>query len=160
MCRVLHHLFIHVEEQLEMEGNGALQHHDKTAQNPDKSVPLFDRLIPILFVNDLEAERNFYVRLGFTVSYQGTEFPDFIALAYGSIEFGIERKQNFAPDIPDRVLLWQFGVTDIEITKQRLTSTGVSFREEWVTPREDWKYRVLHTRTPNGYHLMLEGAGE
>ena len=31
--------FFHLEEQLEMEGNGALQHHDKTAQNPDKSVP-------------------------------------------------------------------------------------------------------------------------
>ena len=136
-----------------MEGNEAIQHQDK-------SVHLFDRLIPILFVDNLEAERDFYVRLGFTVSYQGTEFPDFIALAYGSIEFGIERKQDFTPDIPDRVLIWQFGVTDIETTKQLLTSTGCSFREEWVTPREDWKYRVLHTRTPNGYQLMLEGAGE
>jgi len=29
----------------------------------------------ILFVDDLDAERNFYVRLGFTVSYQGPEFP-------------------------------------------------------------------------------------
>ncbi|QBD76024.1 VOC family protein [Ktedonosporobacter rubrisoli] len=111
-------------------------------------------------MDDLEAERNFYVSLGFTVSYQGPEFPDFIALAHGSIEFGIERKQHFASELPDRVLIWQFGIADIEMAKQRLASAGVSFREEWVTPREDWKYRVLHAQTPNGYHLMLEGAGE
>jgi catechol 2,3-dioxygenase-like lactoylglutathione lyase family enzyme len=145
---------------MSIDSNEAHQHQVKQARNPVESVPLFDRLIPILFVDDLESERDFYIRLGFTVSYQGTEFPDFIALAYGPMEFGIERKQEFASDLPDRVLIWQFGVTDIETTKQRLTSTGVSFREEWITPREDWKYRVLHTRTPNGYHLMLEGAGE
>jgi len=126
----------------------------------DKSVSLFNRLIPILFVDDLTAERDFYIRLGFTVSYQGSEFPDFIALASGAIEFGIERKQDFAPESPDRVLIWQFGITNIETAKQQLTSARVSFREEWVTPREDWKYRVLHAHTPNGYHLMLEGAGE
>jgi len=130
------------------------------AHKLEKSVPLFDRLIPILYVDNLEVERDFYVQLGFTVSYQGSEFPDFIALASGSIEFGIERKHGFTPEMPDRVLIWQFGVSDIETARQRLTSTGVSFREEWVTPREDWKYRVLHTYTPNGYHLMLEGAAE
>jgi hypothetical protein len=25
-----------------------------------------------------------------------------------------------------------------------------------MTPSEDWNYRVLHARTPNGYHLLLE----
>jgi catechol 2,3-dioxygenase-like lactoylglutathione lyase family enzyme len=134
--------------------------HEREGQEPEKSESLFQRLIPILFVGDLEAERDFYVRLGFTVSYQGPEFPDFIALAAGSIEFGIERKQDFASDLPEPVLIWQFGVRDIEITKQRLTSAGVSYHEEWVTPREDWKYRILRARTPNGYRLMLEGAAE
>lgn len=137
-----------------------LPQHDAEAREFAKSASLVNRLIPILFVSDIEAERDFYVRLGFTVSYQGPEFPDFIALASGPLEFGIERKQDFAPELPDRVLTWQFGVTDIELTKQRLTSADTSFREEWVSPREDWKYRVLHTRTPNGYHLMLEGAAE
>jgi hypothetical protein len=132
--------------------------HD--VNSPGKNDPLFDRLIPILLVSDVVAERDFYVRLGFAVSYQGAEFPDFIALASGPLEFGIERSQNFASDTPDRVLTWQIGVTDIETAKRRLTSAGVSFREEWVTPREDWTYRVLHTRTPNGYHLMLEGHAE
>ena len=127
---------------------------------PKQEVSLFERLIPILFVNDLSAERDFYVALDFTVTYQGTEFPDFIALGHGSIEFGISRREQFTSDLPDRVLSWQFGVRDIDTVKQRLTSAGIAFREEWVTPREDWKYRVLHTHTPNGYHLMLEGPGE
>jgi hypothetical protein len=111
-------------------------------------------------VANLDAERAFYLHLGFTVSYQGPEFPDFIALAHGSIEFGIERKQAFDAQLPDRVLTWQLGITDVELAKQRLSSAGVSFREEWITPRDDWKYRVLHTHTPNGYHLILEGAAE
>ena len=120
----------------------------------------FERLVPILFVNDLHAERDFYVSLGFTVTYQGAEFPDFIALGHGSIEFGISRREEFTPELPDRVLSWQFGVKDIDAAKQQLTSGGIAFREESITPREDWKYRVLHTQTPNGYHLMLEGPAE
>ncbi|MBV9711490.1 MAG: hypothetical protein JO011_11350 [Ktedonobacteraceae bacterium] len=128
--------------------------------NQEQETSLFERLIPILFVNDLYAERDFYVSLGFTVTYQGTEFPDFIALGHGSIEFGISHRERFTSDLPDHVLSWQFGVKDIETVKQRLASGGITFREEWVTPREDWKYRVLHARTPNGYHLMLEGPGE
>jgi catechol 2,3-dioxygenase-like lactoylglutathione lyase family enzyme len=128
--------------------------------NQEKKASLFERLIPILFVNDLHAERDFYVSLGFTVTYQGTEFPDFIALGHGSIEFGISRREKFTSDLPERVLSWQFGVKDIDTAKQRLTSEGITFREEWVTPSEDWKYRVLHASTPNGYHLMLEGPGE
>lgn len=121
---------------------------------------LFERLVPILFVTDLQAERDFYVSLGFTVTYQGSEFPDFIALGHGAIEFGISLRESFTADLPGQVLSWQLGVNDINIAKQRLTTAGLSFREEWVTPSENWKYRVLHARTPNGYHLMLEGPSE
>jgi catechol 2,3-dioxygenase-like lactoylglutathione lyase family enzyme len=117
---------------------------------------LYDRLVPILLVSDLQAERDFYVGLGFTISYEGPEFPTFVALAHGPIEFGIQHSDAFAPELADRVLAWQFGVRDVEIVKERLTQAGVPFREEWVRAREDWQYRVLHARTPNGYHLMLE----
>jgi len=146
--------------------NMSIEDHDSLAQQEqdvspsELKAPLFERLIPILLVEDLQAERDFYVSLGFTVTYQGTEFPDFIALGHGSIEFGISRRESFSSDLPDRVLTWQFGVTDVDLTKQRLTVAGVAFREEWVTPREDWKYRVLHARTPNGYYLLLEGPAE
>jgi len=121
---------------------------------------LFERLVPILFVADLLAERDFYVGLGFTVTYQGAEFPEFIALGQGAIEFGISRRATFTSDLPEQVLTWQFGVKDIEATKQRLNSVKVAFTEEWIVPRPDWKYRVLHARTPNSYTLMLEGPSE
>ncbi len=119
-------------------------------------VPLYSRLIPILMVTDLKAERDLYIALGFTVSYEGPEFPTFTALAHGTIEFGFEQREDFTPEIADRALLWQFGVSDVAAAKSRLAEAGAAFREEWVTPREDWKYRVLHARTPNDYHLMLE----
>ncbi|MBF6589669.1 MAG: hypothetical protein IVW57_03940 [Ktedonobacterales bacterium] len=142
------------------QSNDSRAQPEREASPQEKQTALFQRLIPILFVADVQAERDFYVSLGFTVTYQGTEFPDFIALGLGSIEFGISRREDFSADLPDRVLTWQFGVTDIEMSKQQLTAGGVAFREEWVTPREDWKYCVLHARTPNGYHLLLEGPGE
>ena len=121
---------------------------------------LFSRIIPVLFVRDLAAERDFYIRLGFHVTYEGPEYPDFTSLGHGPVEFGIERRHDFRTGAPDHVLTWQFGVTDIDEARQRLIDAGVPFREELMAPAADWKYRVLHARTPNGYHLLLEeGSG-
>ena len=74
---------------------------------------LFSRIIPILFVGDLQAERDFYVGLGFHVTYEGPEYPYFLALGHGKVEFGIEWRQDFSPAGPDKVLTWQFGVSDL-----------------------------------------------
>src|SRR5258706_190344 len=46
--------------------------------------PLFRRIIPILFVSDLRAERDFYLRLGFRVTYEGPEYPYFLVLGHGA----------------------------------------------------------------------------
>jgi hypothetical protein len=29
-----------------------------------------------------------------------------------------------------------------------------------MAPAPDWQYRVLHARTPNGYHLLLEEGSD
>jgi len=121
---------------------------------------LFSRIIPILFVGDLQAERDFYVSLGFQVTYEGPEYPYFLALGHGKVEFGIEWREDFSPAGPDQVLTWQFGVSDLELAKKRLAEAGVRYREELMTPSADWRYRVLHARTPNGYHLLLEEGSE
>jgi catechol 2,3-dioxygenase-like lactoylglutathione lyase family enzyme len=121
---------------------------------------VFSRIIPILFVGDLQAERDFYLRLGFQVTYEGPEYPYFLALGHGPLEFGIEWREGFSPLRPDEVLTWQFGVSDFELARKRLDEAGINYREELMAPREDWQYRVLHARTPNGYHLLLEeGSG-
>jgi catechol 2,3-dioxygenase-like lactoylglutathione lyase family enzyme len=121
---------------------------------------LFSRIIPILFVADPQAERDFYVSLGFHVTYDGPEYPHFISLGHGKIEFGIEWRPDFTPSAPDRVLTWQFGVSDIDLAKKRLGEAGVRYTEELMSPRPDWHYRVLHARTPNGYHLLLEEGSD
>ena len=121
---------------------------------------LFSRIIPILFVSDLQAERDFYVRLGFHVTYEGAEYPYFLALGHGQLEFGIEWRQGFSPARPDQVLTWQLGVSDLEQAKKQLEIAGVRYREELMTPSQEWQYRVLHARTPNGYHLLLEEGSE
>jgi hypothetical protein len=36
----------------------------------------------------------------------------------------------------------------------------VPYNEELMKPGPDWQYRVLHARTPNGYHLLLEEGSE
>jgi catechol 2,3-dioxygenase-like lactoylglutathione lyase family enzyme len=123
-------------------------------------VARFTRLVPILFVADLAAERDFYLRLGMKLTYEGPEFPDFVALGDGPIEFGLERRATFDTSAPDRVLTWQLSITDVDDVARRLASTGVGYTEERIRPRDDWSYRVLHTRTPNGYHLLLEGERE
>jgi catechol 2,3-dioxygenase-like lactoylglutathione lyase family enzyme len=121
---------------------------------------LFSRIIPILFVGDLQAERRFYEALGFHVTYEGPEYPYFLALGHGKLEFGIEWRADFSAASPDRVLTWQFGVSDLELAKKRLDEAGVRYREELMAPSADWQYRVLHARTPNGYHLLLEEGSE
>ena len=121
---------------------------------------MFGRLIPILLVANPSAERDWYRRLGFEVSYAGPEYPDFIALRGGEVEFGVERRDGFDVTDPNRVLVWQFGVPDVNRVAEHLQAEGLAFDEEWCTPRPDWKYRVLHTRSPNGYHVAIEGKNE
>jgi catechol 2,3-dioxygenase-like lactoylglutathione lyase family enzyme len=67
---------------------------------------LFSRLAPVLNVTDLAAERDFYERLGFPVSYEGPEYPMFIAFGTDSIHFGIQEAstQNLQACSPGRSL--------------------------------------------------------
>ena len=60
---------------------------------------LFNRIIPILFVSDLEAERDFYVGLGFHVTYPVRSTRISSLWGMDRLEFGIEREAGF-PDRP------------------------------------------------------------
>ena len=118
------------------------------------------RLIPILYVRDIAAETRFYTRLGFAITYEGPEFPGFVALGSGPVEFGIEQRDDFDAANPQRTLLWQFGIADVDRARSVLDAIEVSYTEETMTPGEHWTYRVLRTTTPNGYDLLLEGPRE
>jgi hypothetical protein len=118
------------------------------------------RLVPILYVEELLSERDFYRTLGFEITYEGPEFPGFIAMGTGPVEFAIEHHDSFSKNLPPNVLGWQFGVENIDDAKKTLEGRGITFEEEQIRPSEDWRYRVLHVTTPNGYHLLLEGPRE
>ena len=115
---------------------------------------LFSRIIPILFVSDLAAERDFYIRLGFQVTYEGPEYPDFIAVGNDAVEFGLSRRVDADPAASG--LTWQLGVSDIDAAIAACRQAGLSFEVTTERPREDWSYRILKVRAPSGMEVLLE----
>jgi catechol 2,3-dioxygenase-like lactoylglutathione lyase family enzyme len=117
----------------------------------------FERLIPVFYVADLETERDFYMRLGFNVTY---EAGDFVALQSGDVEFGLEARAIFNRGLPEQTFLLQFGIADVDAAKADLAEKTISFQERKVTLTEDQQHRILSIRSPNGYTIDLEGPRE
>ena len=114
------------------------------------------KLVPIIYVKDLDAEVQFYETFGFQISYQGDEFPNFIAIAQGDLEFGIERKETFNADEANRSILWQFQVDDLsEAVRicQRSSYKHTPPVKYWEAA-DGWEMQVW---SPNGYTINLEG---
>ncbi len=121
---------------------------------------LFTRLAPVLRVSDVAKERSFYESLGLPVSYEGPEYPDFIAFGTDSdsVHFGIEATVGELD--PASVLTFQIGVTDVDAAMARCTEAELSYELEHNDPAPGWSYRRLLLRSPNGYRVALEGPRE
>jgi catechol 2,3-dioxygenase-like lactoylglutathione lyase family enzyme len=52
---------------------------------------LITKLVPILPVEDPDAERRFYEHFGLRTTYEGPEYPGFIAVGNDAVEFGLSR---------------------------------------------------------------------
>jgi hypothetical protein len=52
---------------------------------------LITKLVPILHMPDPDAERGFYEQLGLRTTYEGPEYPGFIAVGNAAVEFGLSR---------------------------------------------------------------------
>jgi catechol 2,3-dioxygenase-like lactoylglutathione lyase family enzyme len=124
----------------------------------DEQASLFTHLAPVLNVRDLAAERAFYEALGLPVTYEGPEYPDFIAFTTDSVHFGIQ--QATGPNDPPSVLTWQIAVADIDTAVEICTRAGLEFRMEQEQPAPEWRYRRLILRSPSGYRVALEGPNE
>ena len=116
---------------------------------------MYTRLQPVLYVENLAAEVDFYRRLGFDTVF---ESDTFVGLAYGeSILFGLEHRPGHGP-LTDQPLLWQIGTDDIEAVHRRCREKGV---EILAAPQlEEWGDRTMQVRSPNGYHVTFEGERE
>lgn len=60
-----------------------------------------------MYVPDQYAERAFYESLGFITTYEGDEFPGFLALQYEECTFGLQRASSEHPTY-SAGMRWQF----------------------------------------------------
>jgi hypothetical protein len=111
---------------------------------------LITKLVPILHVPDPEAERRFCEKLGLRTTYQGPEYPGFIAVGNDAVEFGLSLRAGASPSD----LTWQLGVSDADAAIAACEMAGLSFEVTVEQPREDWPYRVIAVRSPSG----MEGS--
>ena len=120
--------------------------------------PLYTRLIPVLPVADVLAEREFYERLGFSHFVDPDEqYPAtaFAALRYGEhIVFGVALSPEFDPAGADSRLWWQFESPDVWPIHER--ALAANFEIEQPPQIEPWGRRTLKLRSPNGYVVTFE----
>ena len=111
---------------------------------------MYLRLQPILFVSNLEAEKNFYKQLGFTITYEGTKF---VAVAHGDILFGLQHKPDV--DLTNLPFIWQIGSSDVEIIYRMCSMANIPIIQKPTL--EDWGEWSLIVESPNGYRVIFEG---
>ncbi len=122
-------------------------------------LPKFNRLIPIIYVRDLDAEVEFYKNFGFEISYEGDEFPGFIALRCESFEFGVEAKSDFEPESAQASFVWQMETDSFSKVRAVCKAKGYKFSEPkcyW----EEWDSWEMQVQTPNGYTLHFDKHGK
>ena len=115
---------------------------------------LITKLLPILHVEDPDAERRFYEQLGLRTIYEGPEYPGFIAVGNDAVAFGLSRRPGV--DAAASTMTWQLGVSDADEAIAACERAGLRFEVTTERPREDWTYRVITVRSPNGMAVLLE----
>jgi hypothetical protein len=101
-----------------------------------------------------DAERRFYELLGLRTTYEGPEYPGFIAVGNDNVEFGLSRSPGADPAAPG--LTWQLGVSDADDAIAACERAGLRFEVTVERPRDDWTYRIIKVRSPNGMDVILE----
>jgi catechol 2,3-dioxygenase-like lactoylglutathione lyase family enzyme len=119
---------------------------------------LITRLVPILRVPDPDAERRFYERFGLRTTYEGSEYPDFLAVGNEQVEFGFSKADD-APT-PQDAITWQLGVADADDVIAVCQRQGFAYEVEEATPGPDWRYRTVVVNSPNGVPVRFEGPNQ
>lgn len=115
---------------------------------------LITKLVPILHVENPDTERRFYQQLGLRTTYEGPEYPGFIAVGNDCVEFGLSRHPGAGP--PASGLTWQLGVSDVDAAITACEQAGLRFEVTVEQPREDWAYRIIKVWSPNNMEVLLE----
>jgi len=115
---------------------------------------LITKLVPILHVEDPDAERRFYEQFGLHTTYEGPEYPGFIAIGNDTVEFGLSLRPGAAP--AGSGVTWQLGVNDVDAAITACQRAGLRYEVTVERPREDWTYRIVTVYSPNGMEVLLE----
>jgi hypothetical protein len=115
---------------------------------------LISKLVPILHVKDPHAERAFYLQFGMRATYEGTEYPDFLAVGNDCVEFGLSRRPEANP--AEAGFTWQLAVSDIDAVIEACSQAGLEFQVTTEQPQPDWSYRTVTVRSPNGMEVLFE----
>jgi hypothetical protein len=92
--------------------------------------------------------------LGLRTTYEGPEYPGFIAVGNDAVEFGLSHR----PDADPRTacLTWQLAVGDVDAAIAQCETANLRFEVVVEQPRPDWTYRVIKLLSPNGFEVLLE----
>jgi hypothetical protein len=114
---------------------------------------------PILYVADPYAERDFLHRFGFETTYEGDEFPGFLAVACGAVRFGLSENRQLDATAHDGVR-WQLMVDDVSDIESVCAAAHlpceVVIEEGGTTHRA----RLAKVTSPNGVTVWFEGPNE
>ena len=121
----------------------------------------FTKLVPVIYVDDLNAEVQFYNDFGFSVVDEGDQgdeaggFPGFAAMRLGDVEFGIEISDRFRARAANDSILWRFQVDDLAAVARLCDRLGYrhSAPERFGDGMDGWEMEVT---SPNGYRVNLE----
>ena len=123
---------------------------------------MYTRLIPVLPVSNVPTERRFYEALGFDLHVDPDEqYPEsvFASLRFGpSILFGVSVSPEFQPESAESRLWWQFETSDLDAVHRLAMDAALPIVQPPTV--EEWGRRTLKLRSPNGYLVTFEEAGQ
>lgn len=115
---------------------------------------LISKLIPILHVKDPHAERDFYLQFGLRATYEGPEYPGFLAVGNDCVEFGLSRRPE--AEAAETGFTWQLAVSDVDAVIEACSQAELEFKVTTEQPQPDWSYRTVTVRSPNGMEVLFE----
>ena len=120
------------------------------------------QLHPIMYVADQYAERSFYELFGFERTYEGEEFPGFLAIRHGEAIIGLQRASPGQPAYTQG-LRWQFELDAAhEVDEVIATCRQHNLPHEVVTERggDRFRTRLVAVTSPSGITVWFEGPNE
>ena len=116
-------------------------------------------LHPILYVKDPYAERDFFARFGFVTTYEGHEFPGFLALEYGTVRFGVSGNRTLTTGAHEGIR-WQFVVDDIDSIIATCDAAVLPYELIAEEGGDNFRSRIVLVTSPNEVPVWFEGPNE